>query len=171
MGESADQLDHPRFPGLPSYQCFSAGKLICFVSKVAERNIDIQARGCSEGCGQFTHASGPVSAAQSNPPTNSQSTSISEELNHAFQIPHGPVVGPVQQPSALDTSPGNNTCSEIFQMAAGFSNTQTLVGQATRSASVQCLSQTKLSLLKQRSKKGHKIAKVRKVCHNIIQST
>ena len=42
MGENADQLYHPEFPGLPLYHCFSAGKLICFVSTMAERNIDIQ---------------------------------------------------------------------------------------------------------------------------------
>ena len=33
------------------------------------------------------------------------------------------MVGPVQQPNVLGTSPGNSTCSEIYQLAAGFSNT------------------------------------------------
>ena len=116
MGGKADQLGHPGFPGLSLYQCFEAGKLSCVVSTMAERYMDIQ-----EVVGRVVanlHMP-PVSAAQSNPPTNSQSTSISEELNHAFQIPRDPV----QQLSALGESPGNCTYSDISQLAAGFSNT------------------------------------------------
>ena len=116
MGEKADQLGHPGFPGLSLYQCFEAGKLSCVVSTMAERYMDIQE--VVRRVVANLHMP-PVSAAQSNPPTNSQSTSISEELNHAFQITRGPV----QQPSALGESPGNCTYSDISQLAAGFSNT------------------------------------------------
>ena len=66
MGENADQLGHPGFPGLPLYQCFSAGKLIFFVYTMAKMNIDIQevVRRAVANLHMPT-----VSAAQSTPPT------------------------------------------------------------------------------------------------------
>ena len=68
----------------------------------------------------------PVSVAQCNAPTNSQSesTSISEELNNAFQIPRG------REPSTLRSIPGTRIWNEISQLSSGFSNNQNYGGRS-----------------------------------------